>query len=164
MILDFVYWIYLYIVKVDCSEYARMHFHSKWHTPKQSLSDIKIASPIEIRRREGISGIPRTESSNSHKARVPQTTNSHLLWTVRIAYRFVGLCIKSILYHGWKQGQNLFLIVVLQLLTKIIQSRIVTIVLFLSLILITIIEIIKLAGQRIMELIMLQELRKPRKV
>ena len=49
-----------------------MHFHSKWHTPKQSLSDIKIASPIEIRRREGISGIPRTECSISHKVRVHQ--------------------------------------------------------------------------------------------
>ena len=55
-------------LNVSCSEYARMHFHSKWHTPKQSLTDMKIASPtIEMRRREGISGIPRTESSNLHK-------------------------------------------------------------------------------------------------
>ena len=42
-----------------------MHFHSKWHTPKQNF---KIASPtIEMRRREGISGIPRMETSNLHK-------------------------------------------------------------------------------------------------
>ena len=55
-------------LNVSCSEYARMHFHSKWHTPKQSLTDMKIASPtIEMRRREGISGIPRTESFNLHK-------------------------------------------------------------------------------------------------
>ena len=55
-------------INVSCSEYARMHFHSKWHTPKQSLTDMKIASPkIEMRRREGISGIPRTRSSNLHK-------------------------------------------------------------------------------------------------
>ena len=59
---------YIYFLNVSCSEYARMHFHSKWHTPKQSLTDMKIASPsIEMRRREGISGIPRTENSNLHK-------------------------------------------------------------------------------------------------
>ena len=85
ILFDFINWIYLSILNVIRSEYARMHFHSKWHTPKQSLSDIKIASPIEIRRREGISGIPRTESSISHKVRVHQTSNmlvppNHIWW------------------------------------------------------------------------------------